>query len=303
MLVACLTLCSALGMGGLRLICKDPVGFDLYIMYDSSTRKDGTINFTDSVSGLTTNDLLGNSGSLDTKGKRDVQSAYAEFAVPLVSPEMMVIAAAKSRLSADGPTRRAAAERERAERLEAEAQRLRVAEAEARLRVQLEERERATRDREAVLQQELIRIRAERDVLHDKLLEPPPPPPRPPRWTGLASSLALVLSVATLGVAGRYLWRLPQLARAATPIASAPLPPPSPPPPPPSLPQVALGTVSAPRPEPSPSAPRPRPVRSPPRPQPAAPTTLLDDCRDSNDPLCGLSVGGSSSSRPRSGGR
>lgn len=35
---------SALGMGGLRLICKAPLGFDLYIMYDSSTRQDGTIN-------------------------------------------------------------------------------------------------------------------------------------------------------------------------------------------------------------------------------------------------------------------
>ena len=57
---------------------------------DRDPRQDGTIKFTDSVSGLTTNDLLGNSGSLDTKGKRDVQSAYAEFAVPLVSPEMNV---------------------------------------------------------------------------------------------------------------------------------------------------------------------------------------------------------------------
>ncbi|MFO0573035.1 MAG: hypothetical protein U1A78_03475 [Polyangia bacterium] len=203
--------------------------------------------------------------------------------------------------------RRAAAERERAERLEAEAQRLRVAEAEARLRVQLEERERATRDREAALQQELIRIRAERDVLHDKLLEPPPPPPRPPRWTGLVSSLDLVLSVVTLGVAGRYLWRLPQLARAAAPPAAPILSAPAPPPTLqrgqlPTLPQDARAAVGAPRPEPPP-APRPRPVRSPPRPQPAAPSALLDDCRDSNDPLCGLSVGGSSSSRPRSGGR
>lgn len=57
---------------------------------DRDPRQDGTINFTDSVSGLTTNDLLGQSGSLDTKGERDVQSAYAEFAVPLVSPEMNV---------------------------------------------------------------------------------------------------------------------------------------------------------------------------------------------------------------------
>ncbi len=57
---------------------------------DRDPRQDGMINFTDSVSGLTTNDLLGQSGSLDTKGERDVQSAYAEFAVPLVSPEMNV---------------------------------------------------------------------------------------------------------------------------------------------------------------------------------------------------------------------
>lgn len=57
---------------------------------DRDPRQDGTINFTDSVSGLTTNDLLGQSGSLDTKGERDVQSAYAEFAVPLVSPDMNI---------------------------------------------------------------------------------------------------------------------------------------------------------------------------------------------------------------------
>lgn len=197
--------------------------------------------------------------------------------------------------------RRVAEEKQRAERLEAEAQRLRVAEAEARLRLQLAERERTTRDREAALQQELIRIRAERDVLHDKLLEPPPPPPRPPRWTGLLSSAALICSVVTLAVAGRYLWRLPQtLPRPVEALVSAPVPPaPTPPP----LPQVALGAVSAPRPEPPPSAPRPRPVRPQPRSQPAAPTAILDDCRDSNDPLCGLSVGGSSSGKPRPGGR
>ncbi len=57
---------------------------------DRDPRQDGTLEFTDMISGLTTNDLLGNSGSLDTEGERDVQSAYAELAVPLVSEDMNI---------------------------------------------------------------------------------------------------------------------------------------------------------------------------------------------------------------------
>jgi outer membrane receptor protein involved in Fe transport len=48
-------------------------------------RQDGTVNFVDSVTGLTANDLQGNNPTLDTKGSRNVSSAYVEFAVPLVS--------------------------------------------------------------------------------------------------------------------------------------------------------------------------------------------------------------------------
>ncbi|HVY89794.1 MAG TPA: TonB-dependent receptor, partial [Hyphomonadaceae bacterium] len=54
-------------------------------------RQDGSINFQDIINTtLVTNDLQGNSGSLDTHGDRDVESAYAEFRVPLVSPEMNI---------------------------------------------------------------------------------------------------------------------------------------------------------------------------------------------------------------------
>lgn len=51
---------------------------------DRDPRQDGTLTFTDSVSGLTTNDLLGNNPSLDVSGARNVESAYVELAVPLL---------------------------------------------------------------------------------------------------------------------------------------------------------------------------------------------------------------------------
>lgn len=52
-------------------------------------RVDGTITFTDSVSGFVNgSDLVGSSPSPDTKGKRTVAAAYAEVAVPVISPEM-----------------------------------------------------------------------------------------------------------------------------------------------------------------------------------------------------------------------
>lgn len=54
-------------------------------------RQDGTLTFRDTINTtLVTNDLQGNSGSLDTRGSRDVQSAYVEFAVPLVSEDMNI---------------------------------------------------------------------------------------------------------------------------------------------------------------------------------------------------------------------
>jgi len=56
---------------------------------DRDPRQDGTIRFDDIINTAPiTNDLMGNSPSLDTRGNRTVQSAYAEFQVPLVSPQM-----------------------------------------------------------------------------------------------------------------------------------------------------------------------------------------------------------------------
>ncbi|WP_309090161.1 TonB-dependent receptor domain-containing protein [Phenylobacterium sp.] len=56
---------------------------------DRDPRLDGTITFTDAVTGTVYgNDLIGSSPSPDTKGKREVTSAYAELAIPVVSPEM-----------------------------------------------------------------------------------------------------------------------------------------------------------------------------------------------------------------------
>jgi outer membrane receptor protein involved in Fe transport len=54
-------------------------------------RQDGTVNFTDPLNpAIKTNDLLGNSPSLDTRGKREVSSAFVELRAPLVSPEMNI---------------------------------------------------------------------------------------------------------------------------------------------------------------------------------------------------------------------
>lgn len=56
---------------------------------DRDPRLDGTIAFTDSVTGeFNGSDVAGTSPSADTSGKRDVYSAFAELFVPLVSPEM-----------------------------------------------------------------------------------------------------------------------------------------------------------------------------------------------------------------------
>ena len=56
---------------------------------DRDARVDGTITYTNSVTGIAYgSDLIGTSPSPDTKGKRKVTSAYVEFAVPVISPEM-----------------------------------------------------------------------------------------------------------------------------------------------------------------------------------------------------------------------
>jgi iron complex outermembrane recepter protein len=56
---------------------------------DRDPRLDGTITFTDSVTGVFNgSDVAGTSASPDTDGVREVYSAHAELFVPLVSPEM-----------------------------------------------------------------------------------------------------------------------------------------------------------------------------------------------------------------------
>ncbi|MET3664965.1 TonB-dependent receptor [Caulobacter sp. 1776] len=56
---------------------------------DRDAHVDGTITYTNAVTGLVYgSDLIGTSPSPDTKGSRKVSSAYVEFAVPVISPEM-----------------------------------------------------------------------------------------------------------------------------------------------------------------------------------------------------------------------
>lgn len=56
---------------------------------DRDARLDGTIKYTDSVSGITYGtDIMGASGAPDVSASRSVIGAYAELAVPLVGPEM-----------------------------------------------------------------------------------------------------------------------------------------------------------------------------------------------------------------------
>jgi iron complex outermembrane receptor protein len=74
------------------------VGFAAGIEYRRETQKDdrddrldGTIRFTNSLTGVTyENDLVGSSPSPDTKGSRNVTSLYAELAIPVISPEMEI---------------------------------------------------------------------------------------------------------------------------------------------------------------------------------------------------------------------
>ena len=56
---------------------------------DRDDRLDGTITFTDSVTGVTNgSDVMGTSPTPDTEGSRAVYSAFVETAIPVVSPEM-----------------------------------------------------------------------------------------------------------------------------------------------------------------------------------------------------------------------
>jgi outer membrane receptor protein involved in Fe transport len=58
---------------------------------DRDSRVDGTITYTNSITGVVYgSDLIGTSPSPDTKGARTVSSAYAELAVPIISPEMSI---------------------------------------------------------------------------------------------------------------------------------------------------------------------------------------------------------------------
>jgi iron complex outermembrane receptor protein len=58
---------------------------------DRDPRLDGTIQFVDAVNGAVNgSDLIGTSPSPDTFGKRTVAAAYAELAVPVISPEMNI---------------------------------------------------------------------------------------------------------------------------------------------------------------------------------------------------------------------
>jgi outer membrane receptor protein involved in Fe transport len=58
---------------------------------DRDDRVDGTITYTNSVTGVVYgSDLIGTSPSPDTHGSRKVASAYAELAVPIISPEMNI---------------------------------------------------------------------------------------------------------------------------------------------------------------------------------------------------------------------
>jgi iron complex outermembrane recepter protein len=57
---------------------------------DRDPRFDGTITYTNPVTGDITSDVLGASPAGDNSGSRNVASFYTEFAVPLVSPQMEV---------------------------------------------------------------------------------------------------------------------------------------------------------------------------------------------------------------------
>jgi outer membrane receptor protein involved in Fe transport len=58
---------------------------------DRDPRLDGTIKFTDAVTRIVNEtDVYGTSPTPDSRGSRDIYSAFAEFSIPLVSPEMKI---------------------------------------------------------------------------------------------------------------------------------------------------------------------------------------------------------------------
>lgn len=57
---------------------------------DRDPRLDGTIQFLGPESGELTSDVMGSSPTLDSSGDRNVTSAFAEFAVPVISPDMNI---------------------------------------------------------------------------------------------------------------------------------------------------------------------------------------------------------------------
>lgn len=58
---------------------------------DRDPRLDGTIGFTDSISGATYgSDVMQSSATPDSSGSREVRSAFAELALPLISPDMEI---------------------------------------------------------------------------------------------------------------------------------------------------------------------------------------------------------------------
>lgn len=57
---------------------------------DRDDRLDGTITFTNIAGEFSGSDVMGASPTPDTEGSRNVQGAFIEFAVPLVSPEMNI---------------------------------------------------------------------------------------------------------------------------------------------------------------------------------------------------------------------
>lgn len=59
-------------------------------MDDRDARIDGTLTFTDPLTGATAGDFVNSAINPDTSGHREVFSAYAELAVPLVSPDMNI---------------------------------------------------------------------------------------------------------------------------------------------------------------------------------------------------------------------
>lgn len=58
---------------------------------DRDDRLDGTVKYTNSVTGVTYNtDVMGASGAPDIKGDRSIVSGFFELAVPIISPEMNI---------------------------------------------------------------------------------------------------------------------------------------------------------------------------------------------------------------------